>query len=106
MFSKQGHTSSSAPFIIDLFKKIASFKPLTPLTGFDDEWDDVSEMSGKILYQNKRCSHVFKNDKKAFDVNGKIFIDTEGRHYISNESSVDITFPYTPSSEYIQNQEI
>lgn len=91
MFSKQGHSGSSAPYIIDLFKKIAGFKPLTPLTGSDDEWNDVSEKAGRILYQNKRCSHVFKDNEKAFDV---------------NNSCVDITFPYTPFKEHVHTQEI
>lgn len=99
VFSKQGHSGSSAPYCISLFTKLANFEPVCPLTGNDDEWNEV----GDNLYQNKRCSHVFKKDKNgvAYDIEGKIFRESDGCCYTSKDSCVDVTFPYTPKREYI-----
>lgn len=60
-------------------------KCLTPLTGAEDEWMDVSEASGGRgpVRQNLRCSTVFTDeDGRCYD------IDTPGRP--------TITFPYMP----------
>ena len=36
VFEKQGHSGSSAPYVLGLFQQLANFK----LTGEDDEWMD------------------------------------------------------------------
>ena len=112
VFHGEGHSGSSAPYAIDLFKKLAMFEPVAPLTGEDWEWVNVSENGGRNggpLYQNKRCGHVFKDDTGAYDINGIIFYDwysipeIEKRYksyYTCKESRVPITFPYIPKSEY------
>ena len=106
VFSKQGHSGSSAPYIIDLFKKLAMFKIIAPLTGEDDEWCDVSDMcDGNETYQNKRCSAVFKDGKngKAYWIDGKIFRDPDGCCYTSRDSRVDIEFPWRQCEpEYVE----
>jgi len=61
VFSKQGHSGSSAPYCINLFKKLASFEPLAPLTFKDDEWNEIDTN----VYQNNRMSSVFKDDKNG-----------------------------------------
>jgi len=67
VFSKEGHSGFSANYTLNLFEKLARFKPIKPLTFEDDEW---AETEGQ-LYQNKRNSAVFKND-----IDGKpYFID-------------------------------
>lgn len=100
-FAAQGHSGSSAPFAIQYFTKLAAFEPLAPLTGADDEWCNVSEG----IYQNKRCCHVFKQadrfDGQAYDLDGKIFREPSGACYTSSDSMVQITFPYTPTREYV-----
>lgn len=58
-FSSQDHSGCSASIAIILFKKLASFKPLTKLTLLDDEWNEV----GDNIYQNNRNSMVFKTGK-------------------------------------------
>jgi hypothetical protein len=85
------------------------------LTGEDWEWSDVRHNSdGSIHYQNKRCSHVFKDETGAYDINGKVFYewytDENGEkfksHYTSRDSRVPVTFPYIPTTvyeEYIEN---
>ena len=102
VFSAQGHSGFSAPYCIDAFKKLASFEPLSPLTGNDDEWGETYTSNDRFIYQNKRCSHVFKEENgKAYDINGKTFRDPDRCYYTDSGSSVDIEFPYTPKTEYI-----
>ena len=109
VFSEEGHSGSSAPYTVNLFKKLAMFEPVVPITGEDWEWVD----HGHCL-QNKRCSHVFKQPDRfngqAYDIEGKIFwewyrSEEDGKifksHFTSGESHVPITFPYTPKREYV-----
>jgi len=108
VFHDEGHSGSSAPYAINLFKKLASFEPIVPLTGEDWEWVNVAEQNGGPLWQNKRCSHVFKDNDGAYDINGIVFYDwyvnEEGdkhkSYFTSRESRVPVTFPYTPTTEY------
>ena len=101
VFSKQGHSGSSAPFCIGYFEKLARFKPLSPLTGEDAEWNDVSEFGDKGTFQNNRCSNVFKNGNGAYDINGKVFREKNGACYTNSESRVPVEFPYVPKTEYV-----
>lgn len=108
MFSEHGHSGSSAPYAIQLFKTLASFEPVVPITGEGSEWNEV----GEGHFQNSRCSHVFKDTNRfggqAYDSEAIIFydwyVDSEGvrykSHYTCKESSQPITFPYTPKREY------
>ena len=108
VFSDEGHSGSSAPYAINVFKTLAMFEPLVPLTGEDWEWTEVHDGA----FQNKRCSHVFKQadrfDGQAYDINAVIFYDwytdEDGEkrksYFTSKESCVPITFPYTPTKEY------
>ena len=97
VFSKQGHSGMSAPFAISLFTTLAKQEPLGPITGEDSEWVDVSESNGSPMWQNNRCSHVFKDNDHAWDIDGKVFIDPDGSSYTSTDSFVDVEFPYTPT---------
>jgi len=106
VFSKQGHSGFSSSFAIDLFTKLAKQEPLGPITGEDSEWVDVAEMGdGSPMWQNNRCSHVFKDDKHAWDINGKVFVEPDGSSYTSTDSFVDVEFPYTPTTEYVNVDE-
>ena len=97
MFGLESHSGSSAGYAIEYIKRALSFEPFSPLTGDDSEWTNVSDISGYICYQNKRCSHVFKDDDHAYDIDGKVFVDPDGCAYTSRDSRIDITFPYMPS---------
>ena len=108
VFSEEGHSGFSAPYAVNLFEKLAMFKPLTPLTGEDWEWNEL-DYGDDIKYQNKRCGHVFKgSDGRAYDSEGVVFYDyytdEDGKqsksHYTSRDSRVYIEFPYTPIKEY------
>ena len=108
VFSSQGHSGFSAPYVLKLFTTLASFEPAAPLTGEDDEWQDVSKMSGDIgpRYQNKRCGRVFKDPNRfngqAYDIEGKVFEDPDGNRFTNGESAVPVTFPYRPTTEYVK----
>lgn len=57
-----GHSGYSISITKNMVNRLADRKPLTPLTGEDDEWsrDIVDKRKGYICYQNLRCSSVFK----------------------------------------------
>ena len=108
VFVKQRHSGASAALTISVFKTVAGFKPLIPLTGKNEEWIDIAEEEGETLYQNKRLSSVFKKGKKGrpyyldaivFQIeNGESFSGTvenvESRQYIKS-------FPFIPKTFYI-----
>lgn len=99
VFGEQGHSGTSAPYVADLFNKLAKLEPAAPLRGTDDEWTEV--VDGE-MWQNKRCSHVFKEaDGRAYDSEGRIFREPDGLCYQSRDSRVYITFPYTPERVYV-----
>jgi hypothetical protein len=98
VFAKQGHSGGSAPVIAGLFAKLARYEPLVPLTGKPDEWIEVAEG----MWQNARCSHVFKDANGAYDIDGIIFEDSDGSRYTNRDSRVPVTFPYTPQRQYIR----
>lgn len=101
VFSKQGHSGGSAPFCLRLFNQLASFKPLGPLTGKDDEWNEVSDG----LWQNRRCSSVFKDGEHAYRIDGKVFRDPNGSCWTNSDSRVDVAFPYTVCEPEIIDKE-
>jgi hypothetical protein len=120
VFSYEGHSGSSAPYTINLFKKLASYEPIAPLTGEDWEWNEISDdrTNGVTVYQNKRMSSVFKQSDrfngKAYWLDGKVFWEWvsfddmyDGEpfksYYTAKDSSVVIDFPWVKpeSSEYV-----
>jgi len=70
VFSKQGHSGRSASMVSDLFNELSRFKPISPLTGKDDEWCEIADG----IFQNKRNSAVFKDGKdgKAYFIDAYV----------------------------------
>jgi hypothetical protein len=116
VFGDEGHSGTTAPYAINLFSKLAKFEPITPLTGDDSEWNEISdECTDEVsVYQNKRCGAVFKQsnrfDGKPYYLEAVVFWDWHtdsetGRkfksYYTSGDSARVIEFPYTPTTEYI-----
>jgi hypothetical protein len=101
VFSEEGHSGSTAPYTVNMFKKLAMFEPLVPLTGEDWEWHEPSPG----VFQNIRCSRVFKQadrfNGQAYDIDGRVFREPTGACYTGAESRVPVTFPYTPKTEYV-----
>ena len=105
-FSEEGHSGFSGRYALNILTKLLDFKPITPLTGADDEWNDV----GEDYWQNKRCSSVFKEaDGTCYDIDGKVFWewyrDENGEavktYYSGSGCSTPVTFPYTPPDKPI-----
>ena len=103
MFAKHGHSGTSAPYALSMFTKLANFKPIAPITGEDWEWSDT----GHGVYQNKRCSSVFKNKEtgECYDIDGKVFWEWSvsygsGKpyksYYTNGGCHTPVTFPYVP----------
>lgn len=84
LFAGQGHSGGSAAVTLGVCDRLLRFQPLTPLTGEDDEWTEVSDG----LWQSKRCSSVFKDAEKAWDI--------DLPRAATSEDWRAITFPYTP----------
>jgi len=61
-FAEQRHSGFSAQMVIKLFTELSNWHTLTPITSNPDEWADVSEMSGRPFWQNKRDSRFFSNN--------------------------------------------
>lgn len=97
-FSDQGHSGFSAGMVTSIVEKLMRFQPLTPLTGEDDEWNEVGEGE----FQNKRCANVFKKNGQAYDIDGRVFEDPDGSRWTSRDSWVDVTFPYVPTREIVK----
>jgi len=74
-FADEGHSGFSGNYALQCLQKLLRFKPLSPLTGEDDEWTEVTRISGYPHFQNKRCSSIFKDGKdgEAYDIDGKVF---------------------------------
>lgn len=111
-FSEQGHSGTSAGITIHLFKTLAMFEPLGPLTGEDHEWTEVSNG----LYQNKRLSSVFKHEDGVCTYNeavvkrcpngttctGPLYPTREDAINDTNQIKVKIkNFPFTAKTFYI-----
>lgn len=101
VLSDQGHTNLSASIVIQFVDRLWSWKPLTPLTGEDDEWISEPKFMDHTL-QNKRYSAVFKNKEtgECYDVEGRIFAEPAGIKFTCRESKVPVEFPYMPPDEY------
>ena len=99
VFANQGHSGFSAGYVAGLFDQLVHWRPLTPLTGDDDEWNDVSMYSTdkRPTYQNKRCSRVFKEaDGRVYDVEYWYMKDPDGNCYGGSDCFQDVVFPYMP----------
>lgn len=112
VFASQGHSGFSASYALSIIKRLLDWKPITPLTGEEDEWNDVG-VDGDTTQQNKRCSAVFRengDNSTAYYIEGKIFSDDKGETWFTNrDSHVPVVFPYTvpekPERIILENKE-
>jgi len=115
VFSKQGHSGMSAGRVLSLFSKLARFEPIGPLTGKDEEWR-LLDYSKKVIYQNMRCSAVFKDAQGIATYNSAIVkrcpngANWTGPLYMTKEDAINNTnkievaikeFPFTPKTFFI-----
>ena len=115
VFSDQGHSGMSASVVLDLFSKLAKYEQLGPLTGKDEEWNELN-YSDNIKYQNKRNPAGFKQSGGTVTYNRAIVKRCEngscwtGPLYPTREDAINDTnvirvaakgFPFTPKTFYI-----
>lgn len=107
IFGEQGHSGFSASYALSVLERLLRFKPISPLTGQDDEWNEAG--SGSL--QNKRCSSVFKkSDGTCYDIDAIIVSDNGGITWFSSgRFRKEVTFPYAvplhPEKVYIEYTE-
>lgn len=98
VIDRQGHSGLSIGLVMSLFETLVRYRPLTALTGSEEEWKDAFYGNGNNIQQNKRCPSVFRvcNDNAtAYNIDGKVFSDNNGESWFScHASKVPVTFPY------------
>jgi len=118
-FANSGQSGGSAPYVASMIssaiKKLMMYETISPLTGEDDEWNEVSDYTAdETWFQNKRDSRVFKDAKdgrayfiEAIVFDGSIGSRFTGRVSLGNEegyigsSQYIKSFPFTPKTFYI-----
>lgn len=107
MFSKQGHSEFSANYAIRILERLLRWKPITPLTGADDEWElKCCDSDGISTYQNTRCFSVFKyvdsqgHLVSCHDIEAVTVSDNGGITWFSTKRfRKQVTFPYEPPTK-------
>lgn len=61
-YSSYGHSGGSHFAAVHMLTELLNFRPLSPITDSPEEWVDVAEMSGYVLWQNKRRPDAFSKD--------------------------------------------
>lgn len=101
VFGTQGHSGFSASYARMALDKLLDFKPIAPLTGADSEWLEC----GNGVFQNRRCSSVFKDrarfDGQPYDIDAVVFREPGGGCFGGQGSAQVIAFPYTPRTVYV-----
>ncbi len=118
-FGKSCQSGGSAPYtasaISQAVKKLLLQNPVCPVMGIDEEWVDVSSMGDgdtECVYQNNRCSGVFKNSEgKSWFLDAIIWKEENGNTYFGNgllptgerfhSKQYVKSFPFTPKTFYI-----
>lgn len=119
-FGKSGQSGGSAPFtaraISMAVEKLMMHETLAPLTGEDDEWNDVTSINdGEPWYQNNRDSRVFKEGKqgKPYFIDAIVFDGNIGGRFtggdvvtLKNGKKIGSlqyikSFPFEPKTFYI-----
>jgi hypothetical protein len=101
-FLDQWDSGGAVHVASQVFARLLSGQPLSPLTGEDDEWFDP--MGDGIMLQNKRCGSVFKDWRMP---DGSLASKAgEGEllcHDIDHPkgSGVRIVFPYDPITKMV-----
>lgn len=103
LFSSQEHSGATANYTKQIFSRLVSYLPLSPLTGEDDEWRVVISNEDRVLEQNLRCPSVFRENRDnstAYLNRAILFSDDGGETWFSdNNSSISISFPFDVPSE-------
>ena len=97
VFCELGHSGGSAPFGIEIVRRLLLQHPLSHLTGEESEWGKPSFDGSQ---QNKRLTSVFRyneDNSTAIYLDGKVFSDDGGETWFTNRNSrIPIKFPFYP----------
>lgn len=112
---EDGHSGFSIGITKQILNRMIEHKPLTPLTGADDEWSECvkrDDEEGYICYQNKRYSALFKyvydnGEIRYSDVDQFVCEDVNSQNirfyagYINEHvrHMYPITMPYVPNDK-------
>ncbi len=93
-FAAYSHSGSSGPAAAAVLLRLIHQKPLSPLTGDEDEWVHVTD-DPKPLWQNKRCGSVFTDGTGAYDIDAQVTRYPDGTLVSQDEDRrTVIAFPY------------
>lgn len=104
VFIGQHHSGSTAAMALYLFDRLIHFRPITPLSGRDDEWVytpiEMGDGTEKPLWQNRRAPSVFKDEEKAYDVDmAPVFVLSDGTAFTRGGDAMPIlAWPYVPGT--------
>ena len=99
VLAEQGHSGYSIGVTKRILNDLIDGKPLTTLTGEDDEWDYISyrnEKRGYTSQQNKRCTALFKH---VYD-DGRVEYSYNDRYEFYNNGS-DIGYYCGYANDYL-----
>jgi hypothetical protein len=118
-FGRSGQSGGSAPYtasaISRTLNKLLLHIPVAEITGNDYEWVDIREMMGETMWQNSRCSGLFKSPngqcsytdaivwsgEESWDTfHGSVYADDKDFELIRSSQYVK-SFPFTPKTFYV-----
>lgn len=106
-FMNQELSGTSAPYyrqvLINTINDLLQFKPISPITGKDNEWIEIAEEDNLPLYQNKRLSSLFKKGNKCHYIDAIVFKNQNGQYFTSTFNKVSShqpvnNFPFIPKT--------
>lgn len=90
IFLNHWDSGGAVSVVAPALQRLMAGKPLTPLTGADDEW--IAHADG--VFQNRRCSTVFKGPRFH---GGRLAYDISR----ADDPRGAITFPYWPEESRV-----
>ena len=103
LFGTHGHSGSSAPYAINLFKTLAKFDPIGGIQCTDDEFSNDID---KDTWQNKRLSSVFRDDKGCYYLNAIVWQEQNGSTFTGRVEGIKSAqyikkLPFIPKTFYV-----
>jgi hypothetical protein len=104
-FGKSGQSGGSAGYVAtalsQAIKSLLLQEPICPITGINDEWSNVTQYDAnkETLYQNKRCSALFKDDKGCWYLDAIVWKDQKGSCW---GGSAILKVPLSDLSVYVE----
>lgn len=98
VFSSHGNSGMSAPWEINLVKRLCNWDVISPLRFTDDEWEQISADG---TYQNKRKSGVFKEPDGSIHYNGAFTKRATGKYSLSLKNGLKIKALFVGVEDYL-----